>query len=109
MFGLYSAARALLATSTDQLTTAWAATTMKTLAMTVPYLVPTTGIYYIGMFMAATTIITSKGMTAKTGGQLAAAAPILHGATSDTGLTTTLPANAGAITGGLINAWCGIS
>jgi hypothetical protein len=109
MFGLYSAARALLATSADQTTTAWAANTMKTLAMTTPYLIPTTGLYYIGMFMAATTIITSKGNTAKTGGQLAATAPILHGATSDTGLTTALPANAGAITGGLLPVWCAVS
>lgn len=109
MFGLYSAARALLATSTDQTSTAWAANTMKTLAMTTPYTIPTSGLYYIGMFMAATTIITSKGNTAKTGGQLAATAPILHGATTDTGLTTTFPATAGAITGGLLNAWCAVS
>lgn len=109
MFGLYSAARALLATSNDQTSTAWAANTLKTLAMTTPYLVPTTGLYYIGMFMAATTVITSKGNTAKTGGQLAAAAPILHGATSDTGLTTALPANAGTITGGLLPIWCAVS
>jgi hypothetical protein len=109
MFGLYSAARALLATSTDQLTAAWLATSMKTLSMTVPYLIPTSGLYYIGMFMAATTIITSKGGPAITGGQLAAAAPILHGATSDTGLTTALPANAGTITGGLLSAWCCVS
>ena len=109
MFGLYSAGRALLATSADQLTAAWAANTIKTLAMTTPYLVPTSGIYYIGMFMAATTVITSKGNTAKTNGALAAAAPILHGATSDTGLTTALPANAGTITGGLLPIWCAVS
>jgi hypothetical protein len=77
MFGLYSAARALLATSTDQTSTAWAANTMKTLAMTTPYLVPTSGLYYIGMFMAATTIITSKGNTAKTGGVLNIDSPLI--------------------------------
>lgn len=109
MFGLYSAARALLAASADQTTTAWAATTLKTLAMTAAYTIPTSGLYYIGMFMAATTVVTLKGNTAKTGGQMAAQAPILHGATSDTGLTTTLPANAGAITGGLLPIWCAVS
>lgn len=110
LFGLYSAARALLATSTDQTSTAWAATTMKTLSMTSPYLIPTSGFYYIGMFMTASSaIITSKGNTARTGGQLAGAAPIMCGATSDTGLTTALPANAGSITQGLLQVWCAVS
>lgn len=108
MFGLYDINRNLLATSTDQGAAAWAANTLKTLAMTTPYLVPTSGLYYIGMFMAATTILTSKGGTAKTGGQLAAAAPILHGI-STTGLTTALPNPAAAITAGLVNAWCAVS
>jgi hypothetical protein len=109
VFGLYSAARALLATSTDQTSGAWAATTLKTLSMTTPYLVPTTGIYYIGFFMVATTIITTKGGTAKTGGQLAGTAPTLGGATSDTGLTTVLPANAGAITASTASMWACVS
>jgi hypothetical protein len=108
MFGLYDISRNLLATSTDQLTAAWAANTLKTLAMTTPYTVPASGLYYIGMFMAATTIITSKGNTAKTGGQLAAQPPILHG-TSTTGLTTALPNPAAAITGGLVTAWAMVS
>lgn len=94
--GLYDSARNLKATSADQTTTAWAANTVKTLAMTTPYRVPTSGLYYIGFFMAATTIITMKGGTAKTGGQLASQVPILHGS-STTGLTTTLPDPAGAI------------
>ena len=106
--GLYDINRNLLATSADQGSAAWAANTMKTLAMTTPYLVPTSGIYYIGMYMTATTIITSKGNTAKTGGQLAAQAPILHG-TSTTGITNTLPNPAAAITGGLVNVWCAVS
>jgi hypothetical protein len=58
--------------------------------------------------MAATTIITSKGNTAKTGGQLVAQVPILHGI-STTGLTTTLPNPAAAITGGLVTAWAAVS
>lgn len=106
--GLYDINRNLLATSADQGSAAWAANTMKTLAMTTPYLIPTSGIYYIGMYMTATTIITSKGNTAKTGGQLAAQAPILHG-TSTTGITNTLPNPAAAITAGLVNVWCAVS
>jgi hypothetical protein len=106
--GLYSANRALLATSADQTTTAWAANTVKTLAMTTPYRVPTSGLYYIGFYMTATTVITTKGGTAKTGGQLASSVPILHG-TSTTGLTTTLPDPAAAITGGLVTIYAGVS
>jgi len=110
IMGLYSGARALLATSADQTSTAWGANTMKTLAMGTPYVVPSSGIYYIGFFMTASTaIITTKGNTAKTGGQLAGAAPILHGATSDTGLTTALPNNAGTITVGTATLWCAVS
>lgn len=106
--GLYDANRNLRATSADQTTTAWAANTIKTLAMTTPYRVPTSGLYYIGFYMTATSVITMKGGTAKTGGQLAAAVPILHG-TSSTGLTTTLPDPAAAITGGLVTIYAAVS
>lgn len=95
--GLYDINRNLKATSADQTTTAWAANTVKTLAMVTPYKVPTSGLYYICFYMAATTIITTKGGTTKTNGALAQATPILHG-TSTTGLTTTLPDPAAAIT-----------
>jgi hypothetical protein len=106
LMGLYDINRNLLATSTDQTSTAWAATTIKTLPMTTPYLVPTTGLYYIGFMMTASTaIITTKGNTARTGGQLASQAPILAGASS-TGLTTALPNPAAAITAnGLVTMW----
>lgn len=106
--GLYDASRNLRATSADQGSTAWAANTVKTLAMTTPYRVPTSGLYYIGFFMAATTVITMKGGTAKTGGQLASSVPILHG-TSSTGLTTTLPDPAAAITGGLVPIYAAVT
>lgn len=107
-FALYSAARALLAVSANQTTTAWAANTVKTLAMTTPYRVPTSGLYYIGLMMVATTVITTKGGTAKTGGQLASTVPILHGASS-TGLTTAMPDPAAAITGGLVSIYAAVS
>lgn len=107
-FALYSGARALLAQSANQTTTAWAANTVKTLAMTTPYRVPTSGLYYIGIMMTATTIITTKGGTAKTGGQLASTVPILHGISS-TGLTTAMPDPAAAITGGLVTMYAAVS
>ena len=106
--GLYDVNRNLRATSADQTTTAWAANTLKTLAMTTPYRVPTTGVYYIGFYMVAVTIITMKGGNAKTGGQLASAAQILHG-TSTAGLTTTLPDPAAAITAGLVSIYAAVT
>ena len=105
---LYSGARALLAQSADQTTTAWAANTVKTLAMTTPYRVPTSGLYYIGFWMTATTVITMKGGTAKTNGALASSVPILHG-TSSTALTTTAPDPAAAITGGLVSLYAAVT
>ena len=107
-FALYDGSRALKAVSANQTTTAWAANTVKTLAMTTPYRVATSGLYYIGLMMTATTIITTKGGTAKTGGQLASTVPILHG-TSTTGLTTAMPDPAAAITGGLVTLYAAVS
>jgi hypothetical protein len=108
IFGLYDINRNLLAQSANQTTTAWAANTERKLAMTTAYKVPTSGVYYIGFFVAATTIPTCKGGTAKTSGSLAAAGPILHG-TSSTGLTTTLPNPAAAITAGLVPLYAAVS
>lgn len=105
---LYDGSRNLRAASANQTTTAWAANTVKTLAMTTPYRVPTSGLYYIGFFMTATTVITMKGGTAKVGGQLASSVPTLHGASS-TGLTTALPDPAAAITGGLVTIYAGVT
>lgn len=107
-FALYDANRALKAVSANQTTTAWAANTMKTLGMTTPYRVPTSGLYYIGLMMTATTVITAKGGTAKTGGQLAGQVPILHG-TSTTGLTTAMPDPAAAITVGTATLYAAVS
>lgn len=107
-FGLFSDARVKLAESANQTTTAWAANTVKTLAMGTPYRVPTTGLYYVGYYMTATTVPTLKGFTAKTGGQLAATAPILHGSSS-TGLTTAFPDPAAAITGGTTTFWAAVT
>ena len=107
-FALYDASRNLLAQSANQTTTAWAANTVKTLAMTTPYRVPTSGPYYIGYMMTATTVATIKGGTARTGGQLTAAAPIVYG-TSTTGLTTAMPNPAAAITSSTASLYAAVS
>lgn len=95
--GIFDAARNRVAQTADQTTTAWAANTVKTLPLTAAYRVPTSGLYYIGFYMVATTIITMKGGDARIGAQLAGTAPILSG-TSSTGLTTALPNPAAALT-----------
>lgn len=104
IFGLYDSSRALLASTNNDTTTAWAANTMKTLNLTSPFTATYTGLHYIGLLVTATTVPTFKGLAAKTGGQLAGQTPILHGASS-TGLTTALPNPAAALTVNLNAIW----
>lgn len=93
VFALYDLSGTLLATTADQTSTAWAANTLKTLAVTAAYTVPTTGLYYLAFSMTATTVATLKGGTARTGGQLMAATPNLAGISSTTYSTGTAPAS----------------
>lgn len=93
-FALYDtqATPALIAQSADQTTGAWAADTAKTLALSAPYTVPTTGIYYAAIMVKATTpptligasvqadasgaVVTGQKVLARTSGSaLAATAP----------------------------------
>lgn len=62
-FALYSTAStpAKVGQSADQTTTAWAADTAKTLALTTPYTVTTTGIHYASIMMKATATVTLLG------------------------------------------------
>lgn len=107
-FALYDGNRNLLAQSANQTTTAWPANTVKTLAMTTPFRVSVSGLYYIGYFMTATTVATLKGGTARTGGQLANTAPVIYG-TANTGLTTALPNPATAISGNTSSLYASVS
>lgn len=94
-FALFTAARALARQTTDDLTTAWAASTPKTLNFSSTYTVPASGLYYLGVMVAAATppsIASATSTAAITG-----VAPILTG-TSTGSLTTTAPNPAAAIT-----------
>jgi hypothetical protein len=64
-FGLYSTATtpALLAQTADQTSTAWAANTAQTVALTAPYTVPATGLYYASIMVTATTPPSLLGST----------------------------------------------
>jgi len=97
-FALYSAAvtPALLAQTADQLTAAWAANAVKTLALSTPVDIPNDGVYYAAVMVKATTVPTLAGVTARA----AAAGALLAGSygeralavTSGSGLTGTAPA-----------------
>lgn len=95
LFGLFDSSYNLLRSSTNDTTTAWAANSRKNLSLTSSFTTTYSGIHYLGIMVTATTVPTIKGNTAKTGGQLGAAAPSMGG-TSTTGLTTALPATAAA-------------
>ena len=95
LFGLFDSSYNLLRSSTNDTSTAWAANSRKTLSLTSAFTTTYSGLYYLGIMVAATTVPTLKGNTAKTGGQLGAGAPTMGG-TSTTGLTTALPATAAA-------------
>ena len=92
-FALYSPAGALLAQSADQTSTAWAANTVKTLALATPQRISATGVYYAAVMVKATDLPSLVGASVGIAG---AAASILSSKvlsqTSGSGLTTTAPA-----------------
>ena len=95
-FALYSNAStpALIEQTADQTTTAWAANTVKTVALATAYTVPTTGVYYASVMVTATTVPTIAGVTLE---NAAAAGAVVSGQavlarTSGSSLTDTAPA-----------------
>lgn len=93
-FALFDLNRNLLRQTVNDGATAWAANTVKTLALTSAYVVPSSGMYYSGIMVAATTVPTLTGVSSTA--QLNALPPVLAG-TSTTGLTTAAPATAAAL------------
>jgi hypothetical protein len=94
-YALYSTAStpALLGQTADQATTAWAANTVKTLALASPYTVLTTGVYYAAVHVKATTVPTLLGASLNAN----ASAAVVTGQkvlamTSGSGLTDAAPA-----------------
>jgi hypothetical protein len=90
-FALYStdATPTLLAQTADQTSTAWAANTVKTLALSAAYTVPRTGLYWAAIMVTATTPPTLMGSVG--------AKPVVTGErnlsqSSGSALTATAPA-----------------
>ncbi len=106
-FCIYSNDGLLLAQTANATTAAWAANTIKTLALTSPYTVPKTGVYQIGIMVTATTVPTLKGTSVSTGTLNWAFAPLRNQSTS--GLTTALPDFATTFLATVANAWAAIT
>lgn len=95
-FALYDLARNKLAVTSDDTSTAWAANTVKTLSLSAAYTVPTTGLYYLGVMVAATTV---PNIICATPSAMSAAQPPILCGSADSGLTD--PASAPAAAAGL--------
>lgn len=81
---LYSTALAKLAVSDDDGATAWGTNTKKTFTLSTPYRIPTTGNYYVGLCVVASTVMSFTG---KSGASLTGSLePALFGS-STTALT----------------------
>jgi hypothetical protein len=100
-FTIYDAARQKLAVTSDDTTTAWAASTPKTLTVAgSPYTAPTSGWYYFGITVVAATPPSIVGLAANAG-IANALTPVVSGVDgTNTGLTTpaSAPATAAAFT-----------
>ena len=96
---IFDVNRNKLAVSNDNTSAAWTASTSRAFTFGTPYLVPSSGQYYVGILIAGTTIPTIEAASVQTTG-VRAAAPLPGGNTTDTGLTTPAgcPSTAGAIT-----------
>ena len=112
-FALYdtSATPALISQTADQLTAAWAADTVKTLALATAYTATATGVYWIGIMVKATTV---PSLICKVAGRAAANGALLtgykvKGQTSGSALTTTAPATIATPTTVVNRPWVAIS
>ncbi len=106
-FGLFDSSRVALRLTNDDTSGAWVANAGKTLSLTSPFVTTYTGIHYIGIMVAATTVPSLFAFSGNA--TIQAIAPATAG-TADTGLTTppSLPFTAAALTvGGAIPfGWC---
>ena len=111
-FTLHNRSRVALARTADQLTAAWAANTVKTLAIAqatagaaASYTTTYAGLHYLGVMIKATTVpnLVSEGSVADV---LASVSPGFGG--TDTGQTTPPTVTAGAFTAGAFGAGSGI-
>jgi hypothetical protein len=106
-FALYNSSRVLLSQTADQTSTAWGSNTLKELALATPQVTTAGGLYYAGVLCVGGTMPSFVGL-AHRGTGVIGLAPITFGR-STTGLTTTAPDPAGAITAQAATVWCAVS
>jgi hypothetical protein len=96
-FGLFDANRNALALTADDGATAWPANTTKTLSFAATYMVPTSGLYYVGVMVAAATVPSLYVLN--NGGSLPESLPPVLSGTSTAGMSAppSLPFTAAAI------------
>lgn len=96
-FALYDSSRALLRQTADDTSPAWAASTLKTVNLTSPFVTTYSGLHYLAVMIAQTGGTMPNLKAVNTGDSvLTGLAPLISGPSS-TGLTTTAPNPAGAI------------
>ncbi|KAB8186869.1 hypothetical protein FH608_046100 [Nonomuraea phyllanthi] len=93
-FALYDTEGALLAQTADQTTTAWAANTVKTLALSSAQTIEETGVHYAGIMVKATDLPSLVGASLGIAGASAGwfTGEKIIAQTSGSSLTTTAPA-----------------
>lgn len=106
-----AAVPALIAQTADQLTAAWAADTIKTLALSTAYTATSTGVYYVAVMVKATTV---PSLICRVAGRAAANGALLtgykvKGLTSGAALTTTAPATLATPTTVVNRPWAAVS
>jgi hypothetical protein len=110
-FALYSyhaTAPVFLRQTADQTTTAMAANTPYTKNLTSTYTVTTSGLYYVGIMVKATTAVPTL-LCSSPNALVASIAPIMQGNTSDSSLTTSAPSPAGTITSANTRAYAWVA
>lgn len=111
-FALYdnAATPALLAQTADQTSTAWAADTVKTVALTTAQVIAATGIYYAAIMVKATTVpslICQVAARTAVNGSILSSKVLAQ--TSGSALTTTAPGTIATPTTVVNKVWCALS
>lgn len=98
-FSLHDSSRNLLRQTVDHGSNSWNGNTLKTLALTSTFTTTYSGLHYLGIMVTATTAVPTLASNANTGAvaPILGLDPILAG-TADTGLTTSAPNPAAALT-----------
>jgi peptidoglycan/xylan/chitin deacetylase (PgdA/CDA1 family) len=106
--GLWNSSLTLLSATADQ-ATAWQSAGVQSMALTTPQAVPA-GVYYVGFYWNGTT---GPSFARQTSGSsqlnVGLASTAARWATSSSGLTTTPPATAGALSKAAIGYWAAVS